>query len=85
MGRVSGCIGRALEWHSRGKGFDPPHLHQKKASAEKQVPLFVLFAIRHDHIATPDSALDTLSDVVFNDCCCVVYVSSACIVKGFMR
>ena len=20
--------GRALEWHSRGKGFDPPHLHQ---------------------------------------------------------
>ena len=29
-GCVSGCIGRALEWHSRGKGFDPPHLHQKK-------------------------------------------------------
>ena len=26
-----GCssLGRALEWHSRGKGFDPPHLHQK--------------------------------------------------------
>ena len=26
-----GCSspGRALEWHSRGKGFDPPHLHQK--------------------------------------------------------
>ena len=25
-----GCssTGRALEWHSRGKGFDPPHLHQ---------------------------------------------------------
>lgn len=22
-------VGRALEWHSRGKGFDPPHLHQK--------------------------------------------------------
>ena len=24
-----GCssTGRALEWHSRGKGFDPPHLH----------------------------------------------------------
>ena len=24
-----GCssLGRALEWHSRGKGFDPPHLH----------------------------------------------------------
>ena len=28
-----GCssLGRALEWHSRGKGFDPPHLHHKKA------------------------------------------------------
>lgn len=27
-----GCssLGRALEWHSRGKGFDPPHLHQNK-------------------------------------------------------
>ena len=27
-----GCssLGRALEWHSRGKGFDPPHLHQKR-------------------------------------------------------
>ena len=26
-----GCssLGRALEWHSRGKGFDPPHLHQE--------------------------------------------------------
>lgn len=23
-------VGRALEWHSRGKGFDPPHLHQRK-------------------------------------------------------
>ena len=29
-----GCSspGRALEWHSRGKGFDPPHLHQKRTS-----------------------------------------------------
>jgi hypothetical protein len=25
-----GCssIGRALAWHARGKGFDPPQLHQ---------------------------------------------------------
>ena len=22
-------VGRALEWHSRGQGFDPPQLHQK--------------------------------------------------------
>ena len=29
-----GCSspGRALEWHSRGKGFDPPHLHHKPAT-----------------------------------------------------
>ena len=28
---IRGCssLGRALEWHSRGKGFDPPHLHHK--------------------------------------------------------
>ena len=25
--------GRALEWHSRGKGFDPPRLHQQKKPA----------------------------------------------------
>lgn len=27
--RTWGCssFGRALEWHSRGRGFDSPHLH----------------------------------------------------------
>ena len=32
---IWGCssLGRALEWHSRGKGFDPPHLHQPKKNA----------------------------------------------------
>lgn len=33
-----GCssVGRALEWHSRGQGFDSPHLHQilKQSPAE---------------------------------------------------
>ena len=41
LGCVPGCIGRALEWHSRGKGFDPPHLHQREVLAEKQVLLFL--------------------------------------------
>jgi hypothetical protein len=28
---MRGCssLGRAPEWHSGGKGFDPPHLHQR--------------------------------------------------------
>src|ERR1700686_469842 len=28
-GKCRGCssVGRALEWHSRGQGFDSPHLH----------------------------------------------------------
>ena len=32
VGMPWGCssTGRALEWHSRGKGFDPPHLHQTR-------------------------------------------------------
>ena len=30
VGVLNRMSGRALEWHSRGKGFDPPHLHQKK-------------------------------------------------------
>jgi hypothetical protein len=31
---IWGCSspGRALDWQSRGKGFDPPHLHQKRHS-----------------------------------------------------
>ena len=29
-GSVSDPSVRALEWHSRGKGFDPPHLHFQK-------------------------------------------------------
>ena len=30
---LRGCssTGRALEWHSRGKGFDPPHLHHNRS------------------------------------------------------
>ena len=30
MGCVFRCIGRALEWHSRGQRFDPAYLHQEK-------------------------------------------------------
>ena len=26
-------VGRALEWHSRGQGFDSPYLHQKESTA----------------------------------------------------
>ena len=38
-----GCssTGRALEWHSRGKGFDPPHLHHKKTSRYKLLVFFI--------------------------------------------
>ena len=43
MGCVPAWFGRALEWHSRGKGFDPPHLHQREVLAEKRVLLFCLF------------------------------------------
>ena len=37
-----GCSspGRALEWHSRGKGFDPPHLHQNKPQDKCPAVLF---------------------------------------------
>jgi hypothetical protein len=38
-----GCssVGRALEWHSRGQGFDPPQLHQKiQRAAFRTLPFF---------------------------------------------
>ena len=41
LGCVPGCIGRALEWHSRGKGFDPPHLHQNRVATEKVATLIL--------------------------------------------
>ena len=35
QGCVFACIGRALEWHSRGQEFDPLRLHQKSRSRER--------------------------------------------------
>ena len=35
-------VGRALEWHSRGQGFDSPYLHHKQT---KSNPGFVCFFI----------------------------------------
>ena len=31
-------VGRALEWHSRGQGFDPPWLHQKTKTYKAKAP-----------------------------------------------
>ena len=45
-------VGRALEWHSRGQGFDSPYLHQKWTS-KKGRPIF-LVEIRGD---SPEQAV----------------------------
>ena len=42
-----GAVGSALEWHSRGQGFDSPRLHISRGSAPTTPPL---------HRAKPDSA-----------------------------
>ncbi len=39
-GCVHACIGRALEWHSRGQRFDPAYLHQKETVIQKDGCLF---------------------------------------------
>ena len=44
-GYVTDGLRRALEWHSRGKGFDPPHLHQRKRASERWFWRSSLFAI----------------------------------------
>ena len=38
-----GCssVGRALEWHSRGREFNSPQLHQKIRGLRKKSPFFV--------------------------------------------
>jgi hypothetical protein len=33
-------LARALDWQSKGQGFDSPMLHVKKVSALKLVPFF---------------------------------------------
>ena len=40
---IWGCssVGRALEWHSRGQGFDSPHLHQKNTITTRVLTLVV--------------------------------------------
>ena len=39
-----GCssLGRALEWHSRGSGFDPHHLHQNWSKLSIFRPVYFL-------------------------------------------
>ena len=44
-------FGRALEWHSRGKGFDPPHLHHKKACRTNVLQAF-FFSNVHTFVHT---------------------------------
>ena len=68
VGCVFAYVGRALEWHSRGKGFDPPHLHQKK-SAIFMIADFFLFA---DLM----KCLSVAQSICF-------YISDAHIVKSF--
>jgi hypothetical protein len=46
---LRGCssVGRALEWHSRGEGFDSPQLHQKKMEGlGSRFPGLFVFSLR---------------------------------------
>ena len=47
-----GCSspGRALEWHSRGKGFDRPHLYQKSTSSVRGLSIFLFFLKRLQYL-----------------------------------
>ena len=33
--RACGAVGSALEWHSRGQGFEPPQVHEAEMKNEK--------------------------------------------------
>ncbi len=54
-----GCSspGRALEWHSRGKGFDPPHLHQK---TDTHVSVFIYDEWKHNSVVCNSVAVKPL-------------------------
>ena len=43
--RGRSSAGRALAWHARGQGFDPPCLHHIDTYGCKRNPAFVFFAI----------------------------------------
>ena len=56
---IWGCSspGRALEWHSRGKGFDPPHLHQK---TDTDVSVFIYDEGKHNFVVRNSVAVKPL-------------------------
>ena len=49
-----GCssTGRALEWHSRGKGFDPPHLHQHLGKSNTYCVRFFFYLLMRGYTTT---------------------------------
>ena len=52
-----GCssVGRAREWHSRGRRFDSVQLHQKNQGATISSPLFLRYPPSEEHSLTPFS------------------------------
>ena len=43
VGCVFACIGRALEWHSRGQRFEPHRLHHEN-SVHNRVRSFIMYS-----------------------------------------
>ena len=43
-GCVFACVGRALEWHSRGQEFDPLRLHHKNSEVIKPRSFIFLYS-----------------------------------------
>ena len=54
-------------WHSRGKGFDPPHLHQREVLAEKQVLLFFVCFLQKGTRGIEEGAVQSDSPVDCRD------------------
>lgn len=45
MARGRSSVGRALDWQSRGQGFESPRLHQIKKPHNSVVRFFVMFPV----------------------------------------
>ena len=48
-------VGRALEWHSRGQGFDSPYLHQQKGLQKQSLFCCVVIRGREALCKMPES------------------------------
>src|SRR5690606_27749777 len=82
--RGHSSVGRALEWHSRGRRFDPDWLHQDSKSPAGNSWAFLMPARRYFEISNADqNALARGSSAFSRTSSISAFLFSAIVVRNF--